>query len=182
MAKTCLHISFAIILTLFVVNLNANPKPKADNGIDIIINRMGPMVGPRMLRLRKPGTSAGHWTMVQQNLGPVPKEVESPVKDYPGYRSVILPTDKPAAKPGTKPAAKPATKHNRSAVLPAATPAAKPVAKPTTKPKKLMKGARWTMLTESEIRRSQNYPGYPDEYPKEWESGEYPVYGYPYDY
>ena len=42
MSKTCLYISFAIILTLFVVNLNANPKPKADNGIDIIINRLGP--------------------------------------------------------------------------------------------------------------------------------------------
>ena len=152
MSKTCLHISFAIILTLFVVNLNANPKPKADNGIDIIINRVGPMVGPRMLRLRKPGTIAGHWAMMHQNLGPEPKEVEHPAKDYPGYRSVDLPANKPAAKP---------------------------VAKPATKPKKLMKGARWTSLTELEKRKNQNYPGYPDEYPKEWE---YPVYEYPYDY
>ena len=117
--------------------------------IDIIINRVGPMVGPRMLGLRKswkvnrvepgpkPGTSAGHWAMMPKN--PKSKDVERPA---------ILPTSKPAAK----------------------------------RAKKLMKGARWTMLTESEIRRSQNYPGYPDEYPKEWESGEYPVYGYPYDY
>ena len=87
MSKTCLHISFAIILTLFVVNLNANPKPKADNGIDIIINRVGPMVGPRMLGLRKnwkvnqvisgpkPGTGAGDWAMMLKN--PSPKEVET---------------------------------------------------------------------------------------------------------
>ena len=80
MSKTCLHISFAIILTLFVVNLNANPKPKADNGIDIIINRVGPMVGSRMLGLRKnwkvnqvesgpkPGTGAGHWAMMPKGL------------------------------------------------------------------------------------------------------------------
>ena len=160
MTKTCLHISFAIILTLFVVNLNANPKPKADNGIDIIINRVGPMVSPRMLGLRKPGTGAGHWAMMHQNLGPEPKEVEHPAKDYPGYRSVVLPAAKPAVKPAIKPAAK-------------------PVAKSATKPKKLMKGARWTILTELEKRRNQNYPGYPDEYPKEWE---YPMYEYPYDY
>ena len=110
MTKTCLHISFAIILTLFVVNLNANPKPKADNGIDIIINRVGLTVGPRMLRLRKPGTSAGHWAMMHQNLGPEPKEVEHPAKDCPGYRSVFLPAAKPADKPATKPSAKPAAK------------------------------------------------------------------------
>ena len=76
MSKTCLHISFAIILTLFVVNLNANPKPKADNGIDIIINRVGPMVGPRMLGLRRPGKGAGQWAMMPQNPGPDPKEVQ----------------------------------------------------------------------------------------------------------
>ena len=75
MSKTYLHISFAIILTLFVVNLNANPKPKADNGIDIIINRVGPMVGPRMFGLRKPGKGAGNWAMMPQNPGPDPKEV-----------------------------------------------------------------------------------------------------------
>ena len=176
MSKTSLHISFAIFLTLFVVNLNANPKPKADNGIDIIINRVGPMVGPRMLRLRKPGTSAGYWAMMHQNLVPEPKKVEHPAKDYPGYRSVVLSAAKPADKPATKPSAKPAAKHYRSAVLPAA----KPVAKPATKPKKLMKGARWTsFLTELEKRKIQNYPGYPDGYPNEWE---YPVYEYPYDY
>ena len=110
MSKTCLQTSFAIILTIFVVNLNANPKPKADNGIDIIVNRVGPMVGPRMLRLRKPGTIAGHWTMMHQNLGPEPKEVEHPAKDYPGYRSVVLPAAKPAVKPAIKPAAKPVAK------------------------------------------------------------------------
>ena len=103
MSKTCLRISFAVILTLFVVNLNANPKPKADNGIDIIINRVGPMVGPRMLGLRKswkvnqvepgpkPGTSAGHWAMMPKN--PRSKEVERPA---------ILPPSKPAAKRAKK--------------------------------------------------------------------------------
>merc|ERR1712037_759071 len=82
MSKTCLHISFAIILTLFVVNLNANPKPKADNGIDIIINRVGPMVGPRMFGLQKPDTGAGHrgpnrfW--IPSNPGPEYKEIGRP--------------------------------------------------------------------------------------------------------
>ena len=103
MTKTCLHISFAIILTLFVVNLNANPKPKADNGIDIIINRVGLTVGPRMLRLKKPGNSAGNLAMMPQNPEPEPKEVERPAKDYPGYRLAILPAAKPASKPAAKP-------------------------------------------------------------------------------
>ena len=103
MSKTCLRISFAVILTLFVVNLNANPKPKADNGIDIIINRVGPMVGPRMLGLRKswkvnkvepgpkPGTIARDWATMPKN--PRPKEVERPA---------ILPASKPAAKRAKK--------------------------------------------------------------------------------
>ena len=115
MAKTCLHISFAIILTLFVVNLNANPKPKADNGIDIIINRLG----PRLFGLRKPDTGAGHWDpngfwippnsgpeprkpdtgaghwgpngfWMPRNPGPEPKEVERPAEDYPSYRPSYL--------------------------------------------------------------------------------------------
>ena len=105
MSKVCLHISFAIILTLFVVNLNANPKPKADNGIDIIINRVGPMVGPRMLgkKPRKSANGAGHWGhngfWIPPNPGPEPKEVEWPAVDYPGYRLAVLPAAKPAAKP-----------------------------------------------------------------------------------
>ena len=70
MSKICLHICFTVILALFVVNLNANPKPMADNGIDIIINRVGPMVGPRMLGLPKPGTGAGHWAMMPKNTRP----------------------------------------------------------------------------------------------------------------
>ena len=75
MSKTSLHISFAIFLTLFVVNLNANPKPKADNGIDIIINRVGPIMGPRMLGLPKPAwKKAEPWNdwMLPQILGPEP--------------------------------------------------------------------------------------------------------------
>ena len=94
MSKTCLHICFAVILALFVVNLNANPKPKADNGIDIIINRVGPMLGLRMLGLQKP--------IMPQNLGPEPKEVEPPAQDDHGYRSAILPAAKPAANPAAK--------------------------------------------------------------------------------
>ena len=94
MSKTCLHKSLAIILTLFVANLNANPKPKADNGIDIIINRVGPMVGPRMFGLRKPDTGAGHWGpngfWMPRNPGPEPKEVERPAEDYPSYRPSYL--------------------------------------------------------------------------------------------
>ena len=101
MSKTCLHISFAIILTLCVINLNANPKPKADNGIDIIINRVGLMVDPKMFR--KPGNNAGNLAMMPQNPEPEPKEVEQPAKDYPGYRLAVLPAAKPASKPAAKP-------------------------------------------------------------------------------
>ena len=178
MSKTCLHKSLAIILTLFVANLNANPKPKADNRIDIIINRVGPMVGPRMLSLRKPGISAGHWAMMPQNPGPEPKEVERPTEDYPGYRSgylnvqpniawkccppkLIVSLKTPVTKPNTKLAAKP-KKTYRSAVLPVAKPATKPAAKPAAKPKKLMKGARWiprAPIPEYEINVEQYNPG-----------------------
>ena len=71
MSKTCLHISFfAIILTLFVLNLNANPK--------------------------------SHYILIQliNDLN-----FNVPAKDYPGYKSAVLP------------AAKPAAKHYRSAVM-----------------------------------------------------------------
>ena len=61
--------------------------------------------------------------------------VEPPAKDYPGYRSVVLPAAKPAAKSATKPAAK---------------------------PKKLMKGARWVGLDENGVTlwksESTTYP------------------------
>ena len=63
-------------------NKNKCCRFKADDGIDIIINRVGPMVGPRMLGLRKswkvnqvvsgpkPGTGAGHWAMMPKNTRP----------------------------------------------------------------------------------------------------------------
>merc|ERR1712037_500225 len=70
MSKTSLYISFAILLTLCVVNLNANPKPKADDGIDIIINRVGPRMGPRIMGLRKPAWKKAQWAPMPQNLGP----------------------------------------------------------------------------------------------------------------
>ena len=124
-------------------------------------------MGPRMLGLRKPGTGAGHWAMMHQNLGPEPKEVEPPAKDYPGYRSVVLPAAKPADKPATKPAAKPATK---------------PAAKLAAKTKKLMKGARWTSLTQLEkwqkgsLNGSQLEWGILPEY--EYQSEQYSPYDY----
>ena len=90
MLKTSLHISFAIILTLFVVHLNAN----------------------------------SHYMLIHLINDLYFNEVERPAKDYPGYKSAVLP------------AAKPAAKYYRSA----GPGWAKPATKPATKPKKLMKG------------------------------------------
>ena len=90
MSKTSLHIYFAIILTLFVVHLNAN----------------------------------SHYMLIHLINDLYFNEVERPAKDYPGYKSAVLP------------AAKPAAKYYRSA----GPGWAKPAPKPAAKPKKLMKG------------------------------------------
>ena len=201
MSKTCLRISFAVILTLFVVNLNANPKPKADNGIDIIINRVGPMVGPRILGLRKPDTGAGHWG--PPNPGPEPKEVELPVEDYPGYRtgylrSAVLPASKPAAKLSAKPAAKSTAKLGLPGLVisfkccpPKLITHIKPVAKPDAKlgakPKKIYRSAvlpaakpapkqKKLMKGARWIPRAPPPPEY-EVFPNQW-NDDY----YPYDY
>merc|ERR1712037_938878 len=191
MSKTSLYISFAILLTLCVVNLNANPKPKADDGIDIIINRVGPRMGPRIMGLRKPAWKKAQWAPMPQNLGPESTEAEIPAEDYPGYRSGggVLPYSYRSGggvlpysyRSGVLPAAKPADKPKkiyRSAVLPAAKPAAKPektyrsavlpaaktAAKPAAKPKTLMQGARWIPVVPP------NYEIHSNAYNGDWDN------------
>merc|ERR1712037_719729 len=173
MSKTSLYISFAILLTLCVVNLNANPKPKADDGIDIIINRVGPRMGPRIMGLRKPAWKKAQWAPMPQNLGPESTEAEIPAEDYPGYRSGggVLPYSYRSGggvlpysyRSGVLPAAKPADKPEktyRSAVLPAAKTAAKPAAKPKT----LMQGARWIPVAPP------NYEIHSNAYNGDWDN------------